>query len=56
MRRFSDDPANPGTAYKWNWFDMVRVGDGLVQEHWDMATKDQAPASVPRPADFVEYR
>lgn len=55
MRRFSDDPANPGTAYKWNWFDMVRVGDGLVQEHWDMATKTPPPASVPRPADFVEY-
>ena len=55
MRRFSDDPASPGTAYKWNWFDMVRVDDGLVQEHWDMATKGQTPASVPRPADFVEY-
>jgi predicted SnoaL-like aldol condensation-catalyzing enzyme len=56
MRRFSADPADATRAYKWNWFDMVRVGDGLVQEHWDMATKTNPPESVPMPADFVEYR
>ncbi|NOT45770.1 MAG: SnoaL-like domain-containing protein [Acidobacteria bacterium] len=54
--RYSADPADPSRAYKWNWFDMVRVDDGLVQEHWDMATKDQPPAAVEPPADFVAYR
>jgi predicted SnoaL-like aldol condensation-catalyzing enzyme len=56
MKRYSADPADPSRVYKWNWFDMVRVGDGLVQEHWDMATKTNPPASVPVPDGFVEYR
>lgn len=54
--RYSEDPADPSQVYKWNWFDMVRVSDGLVQEHWDMATKTQPPDSVPMPADFQAYR
>ena len=56
FKRFSEDPADSSQVYKWNWFDMVRVNDGLVQEHWDMATKDQPPASVAMPAGFREYR
>ena len=56
FKRYSEDPADASRAYKWNWFDMVRVDDGLVQEHWDMATMTQPPASVPVPAGFVEYR
>jgi predicted SnoaL-like aldol condensation-catalyzing enzyme len=56
FKRFSEDPADPAQVYKWNWFDMVRVSDGLVQEHWDMATKVPPPDSVPMPAGFVEYR
>lgn len=56
MRRFSADPADPSKVYKWNWFDMVRVDNGMVQEHWDMAMKTQPPASVPMPAGFKEYR
>jgi len=56
MRRFSAEPSDSTKAYKWNWFDMVRVDNGLVQEHWDMAMKSQPPASVPRPASFREYR
>ncbi|MGE0594528.1 MAG: nuclear transport factor 2 family protein [Vicinamibacterales bacterium] len=56
MRRFSADPANPNGVYKWNWFDMVRVDGGMVQEHWDMAMKTPPPASVARPTGFREYR
>ncbi len=56
MRRFSSEPSDATKAYKWNWFDMVRVDNGLVQEHWDMAMKTPAAASVPRPANFREYR
>ncbi len=56
MRRFSAEPSDATKAYKWNWFDMVRVDNGMVQEHWDMAMKSQPPASVPAPAGFKEYR
>ena len=50
------DPADPAKAYKWNWFDLVRVAGGMVREHWDMASKNQPPPSVPMPAGFKEYR
>jgi len=35
-----DDPSKPYPAY---WFDMVRVDNGLVQEHWDAAVKNAPP-------------
>ena len=58
--RYSAVPGRPGEVYRWDWFDMVRVDGGMVQEHWDMATKPgsmpAAPPSVPRPAGFREYR
>jgi predicted SnoaL-like aldol condensation-catalyzing enzyme len=56
MRRFSPDPVDPSKVYKWNWFDMLRVDNGLIQEHWDMATKTPPPMQVARPAGFKEYR
>jgi predicted SnoaL-like aldol condensation-catalyzing enzyme len=56
MRRFSPDPMDPSKVYKWNWFDMLRVDNGLIQEHWDMATKTPPPMQVARPAGFSEYR
>jgi predicted SnoaL-like aldol condensation-catalyzing enzyme len=43
--RMAKDPADPSKMYKYNWFDMVRVDDGLIQEHWDQAKKNPpAPA------------
>ena len=54
--RWSAEPTDATKAYKWNWFDMVRVDGGLVQEHWDMAMKTPPPMSVPMPAGFREYR
>lgn len=58
--RYSAVPGRPNEVYRWDWFDVVRTDGGLVQEHWDMATKPgsmpAAPPSVPRPADFREYR
>lgn len=35
----SYDDAN-GTPYATTWFDMFRVSDGLLVEHWDTATID----------------
>ena len=39
------DPADPSKTYKYSWFDMLRVDDGMIQEHWDTAKKNP-----PRPA------
>jgi predicted SnoaL-like aldol condensation-catalyzing enzyme len=38
--RTGKDPADPTKEYKYNWFDMIRVDDGKVQEHWDAARKN----------------
>lgn len=32
------DPRTPGKTYTTTWFDMWRVMDGKVIEHWDAAT------------------
>jgi predicted SnoaL-like aldol condensation-catalyzing enzyme len=34
-----DDPSAPGKKYSTTWFDMLRIEDGKVAEHWDNATK-----------------
>jgi predicted SnoaL-like aldol condensation-catalyzing enzyme len=38
--REEPDPNHPGAPAKFNRFDMFRIKDGLVVEHWD----DSAPA------------
>src|SRR6476660_1544680 len=37
--REGKDPADPSKTYKYNWFDMLRVDNGMIQEHWDTARK-----------------
>ncbi|MGH8030829.1 MAG: nuclear transport factor 2 family protein [Luteimonas sp.] len=37
------DPDNPGTTYDAFWFDLYRVRGNLLVEHWDPATKPEAP-------------
>lgn len=32
------DPRNEGQTYTTTWFDMFRVGDGRITEHWDYGT------------------
>jgi predicted SnoaL-like aldol condensation-catalyzing enzyme len=34
-----DDPAAPGKKYTTTWFDMFRIENGRIAEHWDPATK-----------------
>jgi predicted SnoaL-like aldol condensation-catalyzing enzyme len=34
-----DDPGIPGQKYTTTWFDMFRIVDGKLVEHWDSATK-----------------
>jgi predicted SnoaL-like aldol condensation-catalyzing enzyme len=33
------DPANEGKTYTTTWFDMFRVQNGMIAEHWDPAQK-----------------
>jgi predicted SnoaL-like aldol condensation-catalyzing enzyme len=35
--RFEEDPGNPSRQTAYYRFDMVRVDDGRIQEHWDVA-------------------
>lgn len=51
------DPKDPAKTYTTTWFDMFRVQNGKVQEHWDIATLPPAgqgpapgPSSTVRPA------
>lgn len=34
-----DDPSAAGKKYTTTWFDMLRIVDGKVVEHWDSAMK-----------------
>ena len=34
-----DEPASPGKKYTTTWFDMFRIQNGKIAEHWDPATK-----------------
>jgi predicted SnoaL-like aldol condensation-catalyzing enzyme len=45
--RTAPDPADPSRKYAYNNFDMVRVENGQVQEHWDAAKKN--PPAPPKP-------
>ena len=37
--RTYDDPKQPGKTYATTWFDMFRIQDGKIVEHWDPALK-----------------
>ena len=38
FRRECADPRNPGETYTTTWFDMFRVINGKIGEHWDYGT------------------
>ena len=40
FRRELPDPQNPGQTYTTTWFDMFRIEDGKIAEHWDYGTKN----------------
>jgi len=40
------DPAIPNETYTTTWFDMFRIVNGKIVEHWDSATKGPGPTRV----------
>lgn len=46
VKRAEKDPDDPSQTYPAYWFDMVRVENGMIQEHWDAATKNAPPAAA----------
>jgi len=34
-QRTAKDPDDPGREYQWNHFNVIRVENGLIKEHWD---------------------
>jgi predicted SnoaL-like aldol condensation-catalyzing enzyme len=39
---YSPDPAAPGTKYAGTHFDLFRIENGKIAEHWDSVPKDKA--------------
>jgi len=39
FQRELPDPENPDQTYTTTWFDMFRIEDGKIAEHWDYGTK-----------------
>jgi predicted SnoaL-like aldol condensation-catalyzing enzyme len=39
---YAPDPENPGKKYTGTHFDLFRIQDGLIAEHWDSVPKDPA--------------
>jgi predicted SnoaL-like aldol condensation-catalyzing enzyme len=39
---YSDDPTKPGQKYAGTHFDLFRVENGKIAEHWDSVAKDPA--------------
>jgi hypothetical protein len=44
QKRFQPDPMKPREFYESFWFDMWRVKDSKLYEHWDAAT---IPSEIP---------
>ncbi|MER6490065.1 nuclear transport factor 2 family protein [Streptomyces griseorubiginosus] len=40
LARDLPDPDDPGKTYRSYWFDMWRIEDGKLAEHWDGAPKE----------------
>lgn len=42
---YMDDPENPGKKYANTHFDMYRIENGKIAEHWDSVPKDKSALS-----------
>ncbi len=47
-------PTDASATYRSNSFEILRIENGKVQEHWDSAKRIQLPAGAPKPAPFTQ--
>ena len=50
----SPDPRDPTKTYHSNSFEVLRLANGKVQEHWDSFKRSAAPPGAPKPPAFVQ--
>jgi len=50
----SRHPTDAASTYRHNSFEILRLENGKVQEHWDSAKRAALPAGVPKPAAFTQ--
>jgi predicted SnoaL-like aldol condensation-catalyzing enzyme len=50
FRRDMPEPQDATKCYTTTWFDMMRIKDGKVAEHWDYGTKRPPGSGPPAPA------
>jgi len=50
----SPDPRDATKSYRHNSFEVLRLQNGKVQEHWDSAKRMAAPPGAPKPAAFEQ--
>ncbi len=43
---YADDPDNPGKRYAGTHFDMFRIENGKIAEHWDSVPKGRAQLKI----------
>lgn len=43
---YADDPDNPGKRYAGTHFDVFRIANGKIAEHWDSVPKGKANLSI----------
>jgi predicted SnoaL-like aldol condensation-catalyzing enzyme len=51
--RETKDPRNPANTYHFNTFDILRIENGKVAEHWDSPQRAKLPPGAP-PMNFVQ--
>jgi predicted SnoaL-like aldol condensation-catalyzing enzyme len=50
----SEDPREPSTTYHHNSFEVLRLENGKIQEHWDSAKRFALPPDAPKPPAFEQ--
>jgi predicted SnoaL-like aldol condensation-catalyzing enzyme len=50
----SQDPRDPTKTYHHNSFEVLRLQNGKVQEHWDSFKRMAAPPGAPKPTPFEQ--
>lgn len=50
----SPDPRDPTKSYHHNSFEVLRLANGKVQEHWDSFKRMAAPPGAPKPTPFEQ--